>query len=297
MSIQQSPQICRASVQWLSSAVDLYALCFHEPREIAENFLKNESVLSNTMLAMAEGRVVAMAVGLPVLWHPGGHHAPAHGRYLYGVCVHPDHRHQGYMTKLLQAWVVLSKQEGLAFLCLLPANKSLAKGYEKLGFCHAMTRYEAVFQLDNTADKCLFEEAPLQNCKNQAWQDAWQYQLKKQGGIGFLPALDPVLAQWLCDWQGGFVTLANGLAVYSIEETAAGSLLYWRASVGADLPQDALHLALQKGCTQVRVAHKQNFAGAKQINWGMAMALPAAPLFVQAAINGHTSGYFATTLD
>ncbi len=63
------------------------------------------------------------------------------GRYLYAAATKKQYRKKGIMSKLINEAVEYTKENGLDFICLLPANDKLYDYYFKFGFKSSMYKY------------------------------------------------------------------------------------------------------------------------------------------------------------
>lgn len=59
---------------------------------------------------------------------------PLSGVYIYGLCTKKEWRGRGCMRTLLDEAAKAVKEEGRAFLTLIPANQELAETYSRIGF-------------------------------------------------------------------------------------------------------------------------------------------------------------------
>ena len=105
----------------------LWALCFGDTEEVARSFFSIPEVL--TLTEYEDDFLVGMASMIPVESESG-----FCGYYVYGVCVHPEHRGVGIFKKLMDKCKAEAKKAGADMLCLIPATDRLAKTYANMGY-------------------------------------------------------------------------------------------------------------------------------------------------------------------
>ncbi len=124
----------------LATAADLPALALLEQQTFGDDAATANLILQkfagpeNIWLDEGADGPAAMALTVPVTL--GG----AQGAYLYALATRPDLRGTGRMTALLAHIKAECTQNGLAFLCLIPADAALAAWYAKRGFEPAFYR-------------------------------------------------------------------------------------------------------------------------------------------------------------
>ena len=105
----------------------LWSLCFGDAEDVARSFFEIPEVL--TLTEYENDSLIGMASMIPVTCDGG-----ACGYYVYGVCVHPDHRGRGVFKKLMDKCEIEAKRSGADMLCLIPATDRLAKTYANMGY-------------------------------------------------------------------------------------------------------------------------------------------------------------------
>ncbi len=101
-------------------------------------FFSRRFVPQNTLVALADGRVVSQLFLLPVTLRAQGNELSAD--YLFAAATHPDHRGQGAMAALLAEARTFCKRRGRDAIVLLPGDEPLYGYYEKHGFETAFSR-------------------------------------------------------------------------------------------------------------------------------------------------------------
>ncbi len=105
----------------------LWELCFGDSRETALEFFSVPDVV--TLTEEYNGVTVAMASLVPVSTSLG-----QNGVYVYGVCVHPEHRGKGLFRKLMERCEKAAADDRADFLCLIPADVGVLRAYQKMGY-------------------------------------------------------------------------------------------------------------------------------------------------------------------
>ena len=103
----------------------LWQLCFGDPAEAVQEFF---AALWDHITVFQTEDASAMLTAMPVSWQG----KPA--AYLYAVATHPDHRGKGLCRKLMTFAEEALKEGGCACAILSPAEDSLFRFYEQLGY-------------------------------------------------------------------------------------------------------------------------------------------------------------------
>lgn len=106
---------------------ELWALCFGDSVEFAREFFAIDGI--TTVCEYSGDKLIGMASMIPLLSDND-----LRGDYVYGVCVHPEHRGNGVFRKLMQRCEALALKNGNDFICLIPATASLVRSYSKMGY-------------------------------------------------------------------------------------------------------------------------------------------------------------------
>ncbi|KAF5037071.1 Acetyltransferase (GNAT) domain protein [anaerobic digester metagenome] len=110
----------------------LWQIVFGDMPAYIDLFFNHRFVPENTMVALFEGKPVAMLYLLPITIRQDLIDYDA--RYIYAVGTHPDYRSQGLSSRLLEATHARLAGEGVALSLLVPAEPSLFAYYGMRGF-------------------------------------------------------------------------------------------------------------------------------------------------------------------
>lgn len=110
---------------------ELWETCFGDEEDYIQFYLRHRMTEENMLVIHQDGRVVSMASFLPAQYLCQGEYQDA--RYVYAVATHPEYRRQGLAGKLLQ----FAREKYEQPLLLAPAEESLIRYYEKMGFKRA----------------------------------------------------------------------------------------------------------------------------------------------------------------
>ena len=106
---------------------ELWALCFGDSTEFAREFFAIDGI--RTVCEYSGDTLIGMASMIPIVSE-----SALRGDYVYGVCVHPDHRGQGVFRKLMARCEQIALNNGDDFICLIPATEALVESYSKMGY-------------------------------------------------------------------------------------------------------------------------------------------------------------------
>lgn len=110
---------------------EIWKTCFGDDEEYIDFYLTNRMTKENMLVIHRNGKPVSMASFLPVEYCHDEMYSDA--RYVYAVATLPEYRRQGLAKQILQ--FAMDKFE--APLILAPAEESLCRYYEKMGFIRA----------------------------------------------------------------------------------------------------------------------------------------------------------------
>jgi len=114
--------------------IALWTLCFEDGAELPEALLAMPDV--SCYVRLDGEQVIAMAFAVPVRAQNG-----MMGDYLYGVCVHPEHRGRGLFRDLMAEAEACALGKGRDFLCLIPADERLRRTYASMGYVLSVPCY------------------------------------------------------------------------------------------------------------------------------------------------------------
>lgn len=127
---------CRQALpQERSQTHQLWQTVFGDTPQAQEVFY-DQCAPQGPLVLVEEGRVESMLVLTPVsLALPG--YTPCRGTYLYALATNPDTRGKGYAAQLIHYAAQWTAQQGLDFVCTVPAQPSLFQFFAKNGFTPA----------------------------------------------------------------------------------------------------------------------------------------------------------------
>lgn len=105
----------------------LWTLCFPDDADTAREFFSISGL--TTLTEYADGELAAMASLIPVYTD-----SSLRGFYAYGVCVRPEQRGKGLFRLIMKRCEEYAKDKNFDFICLIPADSSVANAYEKMGY-------------------------------------------------------------------------------------------------------------------------------------------------------------------
>lgn len=116
----------------------IWEICFGDEEDYIRYYIEHRMTKENMLVIWEDGRPVSMASFLPVQYLKDGVYLDA--RYVYAVATLPEYRNRGYAGKILSFARELYGEP----LILVPAEESLMRYYEKMGFRRAFpeTRQE-----------------------------------------------------------------------------------------------------------------------------------------------------------
>lgn len=109
----------------------IWQTCFGDEEEYISFYLEHRMTETNMLVIYQDGKAVSMASFLPVEYNCGGTYVSA--RYVYAVATLPEYRGRGLARDIL----TFARQKFKEPLILAPAEESLCRYYEKIGFQRA----------------------------------------------------------------------------------------------------------------------------------------------------------------
>ncbi len=152
--------IKRADVENIDEVKELWKICFPDVDErYRDFFFKNILKPENCFIKVLEGKIVATLIR-------NKHAMMFNSRVLQtsmimGVCVHPDHRHRGYMHEMMD--IIVDACEHSELLTLIQTEKP--EGYQSFGFetIYQRTQFEIqrkdVKRITNFG--CAYDPSPI----------------------------------------------------------------------------------------------------------------------------------------
>lgn len=111
---------------------DLWQICFDDLDRPVNYFFNKYFEVWNCLVYLINDRVAAAVYLLPAQIVHNEDLLKAH--YIYAAATLPEHRKNGYMSKLLNTAALVGKKRGDLYSFLLPANEKLYKFYESLSY-------------------------------------------------------------------------------------------------------------------------------------------------------------------
>lgn len=212
----------------LSAIKGLWSRCFPEDREVSIlSFLACVNLESECLLGCVNQQPVCMLFLLPAQW--AGNESSCLLRYVYAVATHPQHRRNGYSSKLLEAAGVIAKRDGVSALYLLPATPDLYRYYARLGYRSLFSVCCVEGDADVPADVC---DISIMSAKQYTTRRSWlplqldarftEYAVKaaeRSGGGAFCIKQGHIVSFALCERLNDTVLIKELL---SNEETDNG---------------------------------------------------------------------------
>ena len=103
----------------------LWEACFGDPQAVVQGFW---AAMWDTITVFTNEDGTAMATAMPLSWQG----KPA--AYLYAVATDPAHQGKGLCRRLMAEAEAYLKEQGFSYALLSPAEPSLFRFYEKLGY-------------------------------------------------------------------------------------------------------------------------------------------------------------------
>lgn len=115
-----------------NSIISLWKEAFGDSEKDIIFFLNKRYKPENTLVVDADGKIASMLFLLEGEMSIKGKSYPSY--YLYAACTLNEFRGRGYMASLLDFAKRTAEQREIDYICLMPAEKSLYKFYEKHGY-------------------------------------------------------------------------------------------------------------------------------------------------------------------
>lgn len=110
----------------------LWQLCFGDTEEYISAFMRDCFEPQNTVTVRENGVMCSALYLLDGRVRISGEYFSA--AYLYAACTHPDYRSKGLMGKALKFAERKCADEGIDYICLVPAEDSLFDYYSRFGY-------------------------------------------------------------------------------------------------------------------------------------------------------------------
>ncbi len=186
---------------------------FDDAPSVVERFFENAVTPENVVAAFSGD--IAVSVLYTVEGTITNNGADYKGLYIYAVCTDPDFRGRGLMRKCFDFLFEISKERGVDYFFLVPAEKNLFTMYEKLGFETGFYISETkVFSRNYACDCADFEELTFEDYKSIRSSFSNTINLATLGEKGFRAFLSPE-SETVKAFKCG-----DGYAVYETEGSA-----------------------------------------------------------------------------
>ena len=168
----------------------LWLRCFDDSPSVVERFFKNAVTAENVVAAFSDGEPVSVLYIIESTVTNNGKDYKAF--YIYAVCTDPDFRGKGLMKKCFDFLFALSKERGVDYLFLVPAEESLFEMYKKLGFKNGFYYSEKIVcSKDFTGETETFENLSFEDYKFIRKSFSDKLNLATLGEKGFKGFLSP----------------------------------------------------------------------------------------------------------
>lgn len=127
--------VSTASNNDISELSTLWQICFGDTEQYISAFMEDCFEPRNTVTVRENGVICSALYLLRGRVRISGEYFTA--AYLYAACTHPDYRSKGFMGKALRFAEKLCADEGLDYICLVPAEDSLFDYYSSFGYVSA----------------------------------------------------------------------------------------------------------------------------------------------------------------
>jgi GNAT superfamily N-acetyltransferase len=111
---------------------EIWKACFGDPDSYLDFYFANGFPLFKTVVDRTEDEITSMLTVVPAFYHKDGQCFDA--AYLYAVGTAPEWRGMGIASRLLAETHELLRKDGIKVATLFPAEDSLYRFYEKLGY-------------------------------------------------------------------------------------------------------------------------------------------------------------------
>ena len=214
LSISKDLQICYPLPQDRWAVADLWQDSFNDSPEYIELFFNRVYKPENTLVIKRSGFIISALQMIPYQAKLENKIIPV--AYICGACTHPFERGQGLMKKLVNFAKIEMIDRGFIFSIVIPAEPSLFKFYENLGFKnyifhHTIERVFGQSFIQETKNKCdyTYEECTL---KHFPYFDRKQNE-RRRTILHDEYDFETILQELNCCGDKAFVALKNNIPV------------------------------------------------------------------------------------
>ncbi len=168
----------------------LWLKCFDDSPHVVERFLESAVTPENVVAAFNDNTAVSVLYMIESTITNNGINYK--GLYIYAVCTHPDFRGRGLMKKCFDFLFRISKERGVDYLFLVPADESLFTMYQNLGFKNGFYYSQRkVHSKDYIAENTIVEELSFEDYINIRKSFSKTINLATLGETGFKGFMSP----------------------------------------------------------------------------------------------------------
>lgn len=223
----------------------IWETCFGDEEEYIRFYMEHRMTDENMLVIYEDGKVVSMASFLPVRYLCNGAYVDA--RYVYAVATLPEYRGRGFAGRILKFAYEHYGQP----LILAPAEESLMRYYETLGFCKAFPDTRERMTGAITALEWKENAEAGDTMEPLTAQEYMQIRDEKCARDGYVQWDENAIryAMELCEHYGGetvAVKTEEGEKDILMYEKDADTLAILETSLGAEALQEILPYLLKK---------------------------------------------------
>ena len=136
---------------------EIWKACFGDPDSYLDFYFANGFPLFKTVVDRTDGEITSMLTVVPAFYQKDGECFDA--AYLYAVGTAPEWRGKGIASRLLSKTHELLRKDGIKAAMLFPAEDSLYRFYEKLGYRGGFSVREVRLKRENcTPAACIVDD-------------------------------------------------------------------------------------------------------------------------------------------
>lgn len=160
--MQRSFDVAHPQEKHFPALKKLWADVFGDSPEVIDNFFNKTAKCGNIFCVFSDGEPVSALYAIDATIVLDG--AEYKSYYVYAVCTRSDYRGNKLSSEAFSFLEMVAKQRGISYLFLVPAEESLFRMYEKLGFsigftCNTKTVYNVDLpEYKENASPLLFED-------------------------------------------------------------------------------------------------------------------------------------------
>ncbi len=188
--MQKLSDVRHPRVDEYDSLKALWLKCFDDAPSVVDRFFENAVTPENTVALFYDETAVSVLYMVESTIKNNGVNYKAF--YIYAVCTDPDYRGRGLMKKSFDFLFRISKERGVDYLFLVPADESLFTMYKKLGFKNGFYYSKRkVYSKDFVSHSKSYEELTFEDYINIRNSFSKEINLATLGKNGFKAFLSP----------------------------------------------------------------------------------------------------------